>query len=332
MQKYKKPLLILAVSVLPLAAFSDPAACIDCTIPPFTQVGATWGDQFGFLGEGKWVNYFTPTNPFGFEVDFGEAEFRIGGTLTHIITDQQRFKITAEHFAQHFDINFFQNDDRQWIGENDVAATYEYLFHTYYLKNIYASMYFTDAESEDVGIQNFTTPFGQFSDIQRFVGGKLKGLNGGFTASPWFNARTKFDLYYDNVTYNTHFVESKSRAGLGAGVEYQQLFSDHLRTVLSASIRQPFSQYQAGIYYLFNTRPGTRFEVGLNASHLTGDIFTGSDNRATVGFTYSWNGDPNCPPASYYNDVFDNVLLWTAQPAIAMPAVLLQKDERIVSN
>lgn len=170
----KKLIILFGVSAITLISYADPTNCIDCSVGPFAQVGATYSDPFGFLGEGKWVNYFTPTNPFGFEVDFGEAEFRLGGTLTHIITDQQRFKLTAEHFAQHFDFNFFLNQEEQWVGENDFGATYQYLFPNCLLNNFSASIYYSDAESENVANKLFTTSAGNFIDRQRFVGGRLR--------------------------------------------------------------------------------------------------------------------------------------------------------------
>lgn len=301
------------------------------TLPQF-RVAAIESDPYGFIGSAHWGNYLNQNNAFGFQVDFGGREFRLGGTWAHVLSANNRFKITAEHFAQQPNFVFLLEQRQQWVGQNDVGANYQYLVsNNPWLKSFAVSGYYVDAESENIQQLGFTTPQGNFIEMQRFTGATAGGGTIGMGVQPWTQARAEVDLNYDQVNYATVYQPAKNNAGLGATVTLQQIFSPHWKAAVLASDRQIYDEVGGGIYYLMNTRPGTRLEWGLAATHLSSsNIIQSPDNRIILGATYSWGGNPCEERVTYADDDIDSLINWTMQPAVAMPALLVQQDEGII--
>lgn len=296
------------------------------------RVSAIYSNQFGPLGDLKWTNYIlNPLNAFTFEFAFGGSEFRLGGTWGHTISDEQRFKITGEHFAQQFDMKFVSGSNTQWAGENDLGLAYQYLIiNNRWLQSINLGGYYTNAESESVGVDSFfTKQGGTFIDQKSFSGASTGNLYAGITVQPWQTGQLGLSLDYDIVRYSPDFVPAtNNRSGLGAAVTFTQLLTSYLKLDLLASHQQPFDLYQAGVGWLIPSKPGTQWELNLSGSHLTGDIFTGTDNWAILSLGYSWGGSPDSP-RSHYELGQGDLSQWTQQPAVSMPAVLIMKDEAV---
>lgn len=318
---------IQAASVLANSATTDTDA--DTNVKGPNQLTISYSDQFGLLADWKWVNYINPINAFGFELAFG-GDFRLGGTWGRALTEQQRVKLTAEHYAQQFTMNFLTGSPTQWVGQNDVGLAYQYLIlGNPWLKSVDAGAYYTNAESENVGTVPFVINHTKFIETRDFSGASTGNIHAGVTVRPWSSSSLGFSLDYDRVHYYPHFVHGENRSGIGEAVTFEQLLTSYLKFDLLASHTQPFDLYQAGIGWLLPSRPGTRLELTLAGSHLTGDIFTGTDNRAMLGIGYSWGGgSANCPRAHYDVD-HDSLSQWTTTPAVHMPAVLIMKDPGI---
>lgn len=329
MKKINKYLLLSFCFVTSNLIIADPIQTYDDMVGP-AMFDVQYSDPFGVILNGHWVNYLTPSNAFGFEVNFGNDEFRLGGTLTHNINVNNRFKITAEHFAQRFDFDYAAAPDQHWAGQNDFAGIYQYLFNNNVLKTFSLGAFYTNAESENTGNAVFSNNNNIFYNLQRFAGANSGGPIAGVTLIPWTSSYLIANVMYDRVDYDTHYEPNKDSEGVGATLGLQQLLTDHLKLQISGTHLPPYNMFQGGIFWLLNTRPGTRMELNLSGSHLNGDIFTGSDSRVMMGFAYSWGGNCDDPRANYADEDPDNFIAWTAQPAIYMPAVLVQKDELVL--
>lgn len=301
-------------------------------VGPF-QFSIVDSSVFGPIFGAHWTNYLTQDNAFGFELDFGGDEFRLGGTLTHHINERQRFKLTAEHLAQQFEFNFLPGQKVQWAGQNDFGGIYQYLWpDSSWLKNFSLGGYYTAAETETINYAAlYVTPQGNFTNIQRFSGAKSESAFAGFTIQPWTGARIEADVNYADANYDTKYQPAKDSSGPGGTLGLEQVLTNHFKIDLAGSHYAPYNLYSAAAAYLFNTRPGTRLELNLTGSHLNGDIYNGTDNRAILGLAYSWGGDPCGARASYADESPDDFLLWTTKPAVYMPAVLVQNDQAVTA-
>ena len=310
--------------------------------PPLPQVlpqmliTLTHSSQFGDNLSARWVNYLTQNlqNAFGFEVGYGNGEFRLSGTLAHQFNDNNRIKITAEHYAQQPEFDFVLVNHQQWVGQNAGGAIYEHLFsNANLLKNIFFGGYYSHAESETFKEPTFTTAEGTFIDVERFAGASSEDAQAGFTLQPWAWTRAAFTLYYDNTNFDTQYEPDNDVSGVGGGVALQQLLAPNWKIAAFGSARQPFDQVGGGIYWLANTRPGRRLEVGLSDQYITGnDIYANPDNRLMLSLNYSWGGDPCAPRTNYTDEDSDNLINWTMDAAVRMPAVLVQRDGAVIKQ
>lgn len=329
----KKIITIAAILILssPFAwAWADDCATTTDDLPR-GELSLIESSALGLIIATHFTNYiYDHANAFGFQLNAGDGEFRLGGTWAHLFSATQRFKITAEHLAQNFNFNYFVDPDHQTVGQNEFSGLYQYLFaNQTALRSFNLGGYYANAETENVNTIIFNGPI-NLIDVQRIAGASSAGVVSGFGFQPMVDTRAEIDLNYDNVHYPTQYEPARDRSGLGATLTLQQLFTGHFRATALASYRNPFHQYGVGLFWLASTRPGTRLELGLQGSHLDGSYYLGTDNRITLGLTYSWGGNPDMPRANYFNENFDSLINWASQPVLPMPTVLVQKDEAVL--
>lgn len=326
--------LLLATSIAVCICYADTQDDTTDSSPqnlPRAELSFIQSSALGWIIGTHFTNYiWDHRNALGFQLNGGGDEFRLGGTLAHVFSPLNRVKITAEHLAQRLTIDFIANPDNQYVGQNEVSGMYQHLIQNAFWKNFIVGGYYVRAESEIVSNYPFGTPLNPYIDIQTFTGAVGGGGVGGIAVEPWRYSRAEFDLNYDNITYDNQYIPRVQDKGVGGTFSFQQVFTGHIRGTAFASYRNPFQQYGAGLFYLFSTRPGTRLELGLQGTALTGDIFLGHDNRAILSLTYSWGGNPCGERANYLNEDPDNLITWASQPVLPMPTVLLQKDETVV--
>jgi hypothetical protein len=311
---------------------ASPTDAITDDSGPF-QLQFIHSNPLGNILNGHWTNYFTPSNAFGFELDFGPSEFRLGGTWGHALTQQQRFKITAEHLAQRPDYDFVGQDDTQWQGQNAFGANYQYLLDCEYVKALNFSAYVANAEDENFSTITFTKNQQTFIDIRHSTGANSYGAMAGLQLQFWSTGLIGLAANYDAVHYSPTYVSGPSRQGPGATASLDQLITDHLRFAASASDLQPYHRVQAELAWLAYTRPGRHLEIALLGSSTQGDTPVGTDHRAGLSLAYSWSGNLDKPPFVYslptLNNAYEDLSSWTAAPAVHLPEVLAVKDEHV---
>lgn len=274
----------------------------------------------------------------------GEAGPRIGrvsGSLGWKIGDNQRFKVTAEYLWQQITYGFFSGNAEFWGQQGTAGVVYQYdlsnvAFNPQVGFNAYASHSPSKTFGNDLGIfvnaQGITQ---NFTDNRRATGGRGYGASPVITLIPWQGGKIHGEVNYDNVGYDNNYPVNQNARGFGATAGIHQALTQQVDLGIGAAIRQPFNSYAANVTWanvpymknwaleLFgeytvgkHTLPDT-YNVGICA-----DFFL--DSRVQISETANPKGElPVTTP------VADNLLAWTASPAVYMPVVLSVADEHV---
>ena len=302
---------------------------------PFTATGY-YSSKLGSFLDLKYVNDLNNTNTFAFELGFGSDQFRIGGTWAHELTLKQRFKITLEHLAQNIQFNYVTGSDGQWVGQNAIGAGYQYLLQKRWISSIEATAYYADAENANLGEKKFKAANGTpMIDQRRMAGARSTGFSAGVHMQPWSSGLIGVALNYDSVVYDTKYEPGDDTSGIGGTISFDQIVTPRFKFGLMASDRKPWSQYSANVTWLAPSWAGTRLQLGVVASHITGDIPESGDNRLGLQLLYTWGGDPMVSPLLYTVPTLNgptSLLAYVNTPAVHMPQVLVVKDERVITD
>ncbi|QLH41691.1 MAG: hypothetical protein HWD59_02450 [Coxiellaceae bacterium] len=228
--------------------------------------------------------------------------------------------------AQDFNFDYAAGSEYEWVGQTTFGANFQHLFsETGKIQGIDLGGYYSSAEDENFNTVAFSNAQGNFIDLQKAAGATSKGGELGVQLKPWARSLIRAALNYDAVDYNTQYVPADNSSGFGFSLSQSIILTPHLKLDLGAGHRVPFTKYQVGINWLAPVKPGNRLEVGFNVSHLNGDIFTDTDNRAMATIAYRWGGHSDTKAAYGTPTSHTSLSEWTSIPAVAMPAVLVQK-------
>lgn len=299
-----------------------------------------------FLGPTARLGYtstITNTAAYSLLGEVGARNYRVGGTVGWKITDNQLFKVSAEYLWQKITYGFFSGDSSQWVNQGALGAAYAYDFNGYaFNPQLGLSAYVSHAPSKNLSTEtgsyvtsNGTTVF--FVDNRRIAGSTGAGISPGITINPWQGGQVGAELNYDNVRYDTsHNAINEDATGLGGTLKIGQAITDNIAIGASAAVRQPFNNYAANVnwnnmqYYgdwslgLFgdytsgkNTLPNT-WNVGVNVDYFI--------DRRCPAMPANLKGESNLKGEMVAQPISDNLLAWTADPAVYMPQVLAIVD------
>ena len=121
----------------------------------------------------------------------------------------------------------------------------------------------------------------------------------------------------------------KMPLGLGGTIGFNQAITDSLGIGLAAAVRQPFNNYAANISW-DNANYLGQWSLGLFGDYTAGKNTLPDTYNAGLSVIYfldqrlkgeNLKGDP----------VSDNLLAWTAQPAVYLPQVLSIVDPNVIT-
>ncbi len=305
-----------------------------------------------FLGPTARLGYTSTLNnstAYSLAGEAGIKNFRVGGTIGFKLAENQLFKISAEYLWQKITYAFFSGDTNQWVNQGAVGAAYQYEFvDNSYKPQLGISGYFSHAPSKTlnditgtyVNSQGFVT---SFVDSRRIAGSNAAGVSPGISIAPWNGGRVGAEINYDNVRYDTRNAPNEDAKGLGGTLKLNQALTDNIDLGASAAVRQPFNNYAANLdwnhvpFYgdwtlgLFgdytvgkNTLPNT-WNLGLSANYFL-------DQRCPVMIPANLKGEADLKAEMVSQPINDNLLAWTADPAVYMPQVLAIVDERVTNT
>ena len=295
------------------------------------QSSLEYSDQYGFSLNNKFTQALGVADALALELDFGTNEYRFGATWAHMLNLQQRIKITVERLAQKLAFDFASGTTHNWIGQNAIGGEYQYLLNKRWLNSIDIGGYYANANSKTLPTITFWQNGALYDNMRHIAGATSENVNFGIDTHPWKTGLVNFNLDYDNVHFNPLYETANNKSGLGGTISLQQLLSKKLKLQLSSSFRQPFDQYQAGIFWLPTTTRGTKLELGLNYSYVNNHIDLPNENRYGLQLTFNWGNNQNTTIASYnlMPNNAENLKTWTGEPVVHMPTVLAMRDQKV---
>lgn len=326
MKKHMKLLMITSILLL-----DKTFAAIPNTNDPNTFLGPTI--------RGAFTSSIGNESAFSIAGEAGVRSARVSGTVAWEIGNCARFKATAEYMWQHITFGFFSGDAERWGQQGDVGVEYQWdapypYFHPQWGFNAYLS--YSPADTFGIEEGSFINAQGiytTYSVNRRGTGSRGYGASPVLTISPWQGSKIRGEVNYDNVGYDNDWPVNQNAFGFGGTLSIHQMVNQTVDVGAMAAIRQPFNSFSADITfncipYLRNwtlkafgeytvgkhTLPST-YNVGLAA-----DFFL--DRRAEIIDVTERNIPVTRP-------VVDNLMAFTAAPAIYMPVVLSVKDQDV---
>lgn len=270
----------------------------------------------------------------------GSNDARVGASLGWNIGENQRFKVTAEYLWQKINYGFFSGNDNYWAQQGAVGTSYQYdLVDVSFFPQLGFDAYVSHAPSKNFGLEFGTIVNSQgvaqnFTNNRRATGSNGFAIGPVMTVTPWQGGKITGEVNYENVGYDNDFPVNQNARGFGTTIELNQAINQHIEMGLSAAIRQPFNNFTANInwidvpYYktlvlgLFgnyaygkHTLPDT-YNIGISANFIL-------DQREIVEPVNLKD------ETSTHKTIYDNLLFWTATPAVYMPVVMSVADEQV---
>jgi len=312
----------------------------------YAAIGFDTDEARSFLGPTFRLGYTSAINndtAFSVAGEGGPKNLRVGGTLGWILTPQQRIKVSAEYLWQDITYTFFTGNTNQWVNQGALGAAYQYDFDYVLNPQFDLSAYASHAPSKSLStlIQTINNPDGTVSSYivdRRIAGSNAAGIAPGITITPWQGGRLSALLNYDSVHYDRNYQPDDNAIGFGGTLGFNQVLTRHMGLGLGAEVRQPFNNYTASLTW--STLPDCgSWVVGLYGNYLSGK--ESLPDTWNVGLSANYLFDNNSAERSRrMNDLKgevpapvtrNNLISWTADPAVYMPQVLAVPDQRVTN-
>ncbi|NOZ10012.1 MAG: hypothetical protein GXP09_03035 [Gammaproteobacteria bacterium] len=291
------------------------------------SVSAQYSDRFGTSIRGEYTQTLGANNAFSLGLELGSDNQRLGATFAHAFDKHQRIKATIEHLRQGTEFQFSSGKVDETLTQNALGFSYQYTGLDGPLNDIHFNLYYADTDGKALADLRFSTEtesrFVLFNNQRNIAGSETMGASVGGSVTPWQNGRVIFDLYYDDVDYDTWYIADQDRDGLGASLALEQNLSSNLRLNMLASSQQTYNQYRVGLARKImrnNARPLT---LELSGTHIEGRNSLADDDRISLGVRLGWGRG-----AKSTNNAALSLGNWTAKPAVYIPQVLAIVDEK----
>lgn len=300
-----------------------------------------------FLGPTLKAGYTSTYNNYSAYSVLGEAglkNFRLGGTLGWKLEQNQYAKISAEYLWQDVTYHFFSGNTDQWVQQGALGAGYLYEFQGYsYDPHFDLNAYVSHAPSKSLHTVhgtfiNSSGVFASFADQRRVAGSNGAGITPALSIAPWQGARAGLGLNYDNVRYNTNYTSNHDAKGFGGTFTFNQVLTQDVDLDLGVAVRQPFNNYTAGLGFA-NVPYFGKWVLGIDGEYTSGKNTL--PNTWNIGLSANYFLDQRSEVAPVYKDqahykdrsfkdaqpIRDDLVKYTADPAVYMPQVLAIPDE-----
>lgn len=306
---------------------------------PRTFVGPTLQ-----LNYGGWITNNSAYNVLG---EIGVRDYRINLTGGYEFSDAQRLKLTAEYLAQEITYSFWTGNENRWMKQFAAGADYQFDISQYYPVIFDVNAYYSHAPNKtlsvytgNVIVDGIHTPF----LLNRHIAGSTAGgISPGFDWMIWEGGSIGLTLNYDDVHYDTRYIDSRKAVGFGGTIRAQQQITDVIQLRLAAGIRKPFNVYQANVDWN-NLYWNGRWGLGIFGDYVAGK--QGLESTYNAGVSVNYFADRmmcvSAPPANLKGEIdyknegpmslvptHQNFLNWVNDPAVYMPQVLAIVDQKL---
>lgn len=292
--------------------------------------GVQYSKAYGAFVSGKYIQRFNLTNAVALGAEMGSKQRRVDVTWAHLLTDHQRFKLSAEYLTQKLDFDFLSGNVDRFVGQTAYGATYEYLLPSQLFRYFDINAYYADAQSKDLSAKNFYDSTEWYENLRRIAGAKTTGGSLGVTLTPSRSNLVGFALDYDKVSYHTKYIQGQNRSGLGGSIDFEQLLTPRVKLSLLASDRKTYDTYQAGLDWLAITAPLYNLTFNVSGSRIIGLGQAPNDTLFGVNFVYHWDQDKTGQVSQISLTPYEqqaDISNWVAQPSVYMQQVMAIKDE-----
>ena len=297
-------------------------------------------DPTTFVGptiQGSYSGWISDISAFSLLSEVGGKDFRLSGTLGWQFQDSQQIKVSGEYLWQRINYPFASHNSNQWFGQAAGAFDYQYLINYPFNPTFDLTAFISHTTTktlDTVGGRIFRHGVAvPYLAARRVAGAPAAvGASSGLEFDIWCGARGSLSVNYDNVRYDNQYVTSGDATGFGGTAHFTQSLNNNLLFGFTASVRQPFNDYQANINW--STNYFGRWSVGAFGEYVNGK--EGLPNSYNLGLTFDYYMDrfitvapasikgEGAPVVAPFNEDFLN---WVSDPAIYMPQTLAVPDE-----
>lgn len=249
---------------------------------------------------------------------------RVSATVGLNVCCDHHFKLTAEYLWQVMNYRFYRRNyayETLHRGENQgaIGGDYRYDIPCKLMRPQFTfNTYYANAAADTLGKRIVLR--------KRVSGSNSLGVSPGFTLHPLMGTRVGLEANYDNLRYEMKYSPTEHVKGFGGTFYIDQRLTTRIWVGASAAMRKPFNYYQANIG--LNSHPYTPSWV----FRLVGGYTKGKNSLPStynIMLSADYFLDMLCNPYRRCDHADEDLLNWTAKPAVYMPEVLGIVDQHI---
>lgn len=298
------------------------------------SINMQYSKTFGASLISKYTQLLNADNAFSGDIEIGAEQRRFNLTWGHTFTDNQRVKISGENFGQKLNFDFTADSTKQWIYQNALGLTYEYLLQNAWFSDVNFNTFYSQALSKTLSTQPFINTTGIYDDYRHIAGGTVKSVSSGTDIAITKATQLNVQLSYDDLHYDTNYEQAPNKKGIGTSFTLNQLITQRFKIALLASRRPIYDNYQTSLNWLLYDVPGSTLEMDIIGNRILGKSTAQNDTQFNLNLIYQWGGDTRGHPTVYTaftaplneGDLSD----WSSSPAVYMQQVMAIKDEKVV--
>src|SRR3990167_10221489 len=114
------------------------------------QIGTEYSQNYGVILKAQYTQQLGQNNAFSLLLNGGAGQRRINATWAHILTTNQRIKLSIDHLSQRMQFNFDSCNVNQWVGQNAYGLTYQYLLNKGWFNDFNLNSFYSQADSKSL--------------------------------------------------------------------------------------------------------------------------------------------------------------------------------------
>ncbi|PIR11358.1 MAG: hypothetical protein COV52_03990, partial [Gammaproteobacteria bacterium CG11_big_fil_rev_8_21_14_0_20_46_22] len=296
------------------------------------SIDTTYSKDYGVIVKGQFTHTLGDRQAYSLIAEGGGKQYRFNGTWGMMLSKRQELKVSLDHLAQKMDFSFASGDSRDWVSQNALGLTYQFLLHQGWLRAFNVNGFVSKANSKNLNSRDYVGDDGfTYRNDRRIAGGEERSVQAGLTFLPTRWTAVDTTVNYQSVRYPMDYESSTNNSsGFGFGVSAHQIITHHLKANLSFERDQTQTSIDGGFEVLLPSPHGTSLDMKLDTQRVIGRNGGNSDTQYTAGFDFRWGvtGKPSFSLSQA--DSLGDLNSFVSQPAVYMNQVLAVKDERSV--
>lgn len=164
------------------------------------------------------------------DVEAGSKQSRFLSTLGYKITENQRIKLTYEHFRRLTDFMFSSGEVSETMAQNSLGATYRLKLDRETLKYLELNGYMSKTSSKELEDKTFyidtPTLYELYNNKRRIAGGKKQGGSVSLGLEPWKGGELRLTANYESTKVDTRYENGRDVSRFGGKASLTQKLND----------------------------------------------------------------------------------------------------------